>query len=466
MDSQRFNLTHGDITGKLLLVSVPIIGTQLMMMGYNLVDMFLLGRVGSDAVAASGSAGMYLWLSMGVMLIGRMGAEIGVSQCKGRGDREGARAYSQNALFLAMTLSVAFTLVCEFFPDAMISFLKIREPEVAQSACDYLRIVGLGIPASFIGASVAGSFTGAGNSRTPFLVNAFGLTMNAILDPIFIFSLDLGVKGAAIATVIAQVMACAVSMAFLLTKKDRPFKEYRFFVRPNMPRIRQILRWSVPMGMESMLFTFFSMVVARVVAFYGASAITVYRVGSQAESLSWLVALGFSAGVTTFVGQNFGAGKWSRIWTGFRISLTVLVSWGVLTTILFLTSGKWIIGIFIPEPHIIEMGASYLWYLAFCQVFFCLESIAAGAFRGMGKTTPPSISSILFNGLRIPTVYYLTSTDLGLDGIWLGVTVCASLRGIVTFLWFLRESRSRPSHDVDCAVSASARHKPDAGTVA
>ncbi len=203
MHSQRFSLVHGDITKKLLQVSLPIIGTQLMLMGYNLVDMFLLGRVGSDAVAASGTAGLYMWLSGGVMLIGRMGAEIGVAQNKGRRDNEAALAFSRNSLFLAVGLGVFYSLVCLLFSDQLIAFIKVRETHVVADAIMYLRIVGLAMPAVFISSSVAGTFTGAGNSRAPFLVNAAGLALNAVLDPLFIFTLGLGVRGAAWATLIS-----------------------------------------------------------------------------------------------------------------------------------------------------------------------------------------------------------------------------------------------------------------------
>ncbi len=447
MDSNRFYLTQGDITGKLLMVSVPIIGTQLMLMGYSLVDMFLLGRVGSFAVAASGSAGMYMWLGGGIMLVGRMGAEIGVAQSKGRRDNVAAIGYSHNSLFLAAVLAVIFAIACIFFAGPLIGFLNIQEQHVSSAASDYLTIIGFGIPAIFIASAISGIFTGAGNSRVPFVINAFGLVLNAVLDPLFIFTLGMGVRGAAIATTLSQILACLLSLYWLLVKKDRPLRELRLLMEPSIRHIKQILLWTVPVSIENVLFTFFAMIVARQIAAFGADAITVFRVGSQAESLCWLICLGFSSGITAFVGQNFGAGRWTRIWQGFRISLLILICWGVLVTILFFTCGRWLTGLFVPEQHIIEMGGTYLWILAFCQVFFCLESIAAGAFRGLGRTTPPSIASVTSNALRIPVVHLLTGTSLGLNGIWWGIMLTASLRGIWVFIWFLFYARTKPKQD-------------------
>ncbi len=418
-----------------------------MLMGYGLVDMFLLGRVGSFAVAASGAAGMYMWLGGGIMLVGRMGAEIGVAQSKGKRDNAEAIRYSHNSLFLAAVLAAVFTIACVFFAGPLIAFLNIQEEHVSTAARDYLAIVGLGIPAIFIASAISGIFTGAGNSRAPFAINAFGLVLNAVLDPIFIFTLGMGVRGAAVATTLSQMLACFLSLYWLLAKKDRPLDGLRLLVKPCVRHIKQILRWTVPVSVENILFTFFAMIVARQIAAFGADAITVYRVGSQAESLCWLICLGFSSGITAFVGQNFGAGRWTRIWQGFRIALAMIFTWGVLVTVLFFTCGRWLTGLFVPEEHIIEMGGTYLRILAFCQVFFCLESIAGGAFRGMGRTTPPSIASVVSNALRIPIVHVLTGTELGLSGVWWGIMLTATLRGLWVFVWFLLYARNKPKHD-------------------
>lgn len=448
MDSQRFNLTHGPIAGKLLAVSLPIIGSQLMLMGYNLVDMFLLGRVGSDAVAASGSAGMYMWLSGGLMLVGRMGAEIGVAQSKGRRDNASAMNYSRNAMYLGACLGLLFCAACLFGSKQLIGFLNIQEAHVAEDAAAYLAIIGLGMPAAFIATSIGGAFTGSGNSRAPFFINAIGLGMNAVLDPIFIFTLGMGVRGAAWATIIAQNFILLLCLYWLLGRRDRPFPHFAILRRPSGEFLRRILRWTVPVSIENMLFTFFSMVVARQIAVYGADAITTFRVGSQAESLCYLVCLGFASGVTAFVGQNFGAGRWARIWRGLRLALLMMSAWGVLASILFLTTGRFLTALFVPEERIIAMGATYLGILGWCQVFFCLESIAGGAFRGLGKTTPPSICSVCSNAFRVFLVYMIADTGWGLNGIWWIISGTASLRGVLVFVWFLLYARGKPVRDV------------------
>lgn len=460
MDSQRFNLARGGITRKLLLVSLPIVGGNLMLMGYNLVDMFLLGRVGADAVASSGSAGMYMWLAGGLMIVGKIGAEIGVAQKKGKGDTEGAKLFARNALAIAFALGLAVAAAFILAPETLVRFLNIQEPHVAQDAVGYLGIVGWGIPPLFVSAAAGGIFTGAGNSRAPFIVNAAGLALNGVLDPLFIFTLGMGVRGAAIATALALWAIAALILHMLLAGKNRPFPSLSLRARPDAACLRQILRWTIPVSLENMLFTTFAMIVARQVAVYGANAITVSRIGSQVESLCWITCLGFSSGITAFVGQNFGAGSWTRIRRGLRTGLLLITGWGVLTTTLFLTSGKWLTSLFVPEEPIVTMGGDYLWILAFCQIALCVEAVAAGGFRGLGRTTPPSIVSIATNALRVPAVHILSATTFGLNGVWIGVTLTALVRGVWVTLWFRRHLRAQPTADTRPSVRTTATLPP------
>ncbi|MCL2703446.1 MAG: MATE family efflux transporter [Defluviitaleaceae bacterium] len=447
---RKYDLTQGGIMRKLLLVAVPIMSTQLLQMSYNLTDMFWLGRLSSDAVAASGTAGMYLWLSMAFLLFGRMGSEIGVSQSMGKNDSAKAQKYAQNAICLAAVLGLGYGLLCIFGSDMLISFFGIREAHVARDAADYLSITGFGIPLAFVSYAITGTFNGSGNSRIPFLAHSVGFITNMALDPLFIFGLDMGVRGAAVATVIANIVCLSLMVLSLKKSKGRPFAEFRFFVKPCRDIMKQIFRWSFPISCESLLFTFLSMIITRIVfisPFGGADAQSVMRVGSQIESLSWLIGGGFGSAVTAFTGQNFGAGKWPRIHKGRQISVLVMSCWGVAVTLALYFFGRELTGIFLAEEHLRDMGATYLRILAFCQLPMCVEAVSAGILRGMGKTLPPSIISTGSNILRVPLAYALSLTALGLNGIWIGVTVGAVLRGAGMFVWCRIDAAKRPKNE-------------------
>ena len=451
MINKGYDLTEGGILKKLLQIAVPIMGTQLMQMAYNLANMFWLGRMPDSvmAVAASGLAGMFLWLGMALMMIGRMGSEIGVSQNLGRGDIGTAREFAQDAVRMALILGIFYSLVLLLLAEPLVSLLQVREQDVFDNTCIYLRIVALGIPFTYISAAITGAFNGAGNSKLSFWANAVGLFINIVLDPVMIFVFHLGVAGAAEATVIAQGIVCMMFVAYAKRHPHRPFEHFALWGRMSREKILQILRWSMPVAIESGAFTALAMVVTGMVsASYGETAVAVQRVGSQIESLSWLIGGGFSSAVTSFIGQNYGAGKWTRIRRGYRIAMGTLLCWEVVVTLLLVFGGRFFFSLFLREPpEILSMGATYLFILAGCQLFMAFEGACAGTFRGVGETLPPSLCSILSNLIR-PLLCWLLSQFMGLNGLWMGITVSAALRGMFMLVWYtLYERRRIPRED-------------------
>lgn len=448
---KTYDLTQGSILNKLLLIALPVMGTQFIQMAYNLTDMFWLGRVSSDAVAASGSAGMYLWLSMGLMMVGRVGAEIGVSQNIGKGDLKTARAFSQTALLLAAVLGVLYGGVLIAFSGPLIGFFNIQEAAVAKDAAIYLSIVGAAMPMTYITSTLGGSFSGSGNSRIPFYINAVGLVFNIILDPILITYMEMGIAGAAIATAISQTVVCVLFLIAIKKSRGRPFEEYKFLPRLERRIVAQIFKWSIPVGLETTLFCFLTMVISRFVAAFGSDALAIQRVGSQIESLSWLIGGGFATAVTSYIGQNYGAGKWSRIHRGMHLSAWIMSAWGVFVTVVLVFGARFLVSVFLTGEDIISGGVTYLRILSTCQFIYCLEALAAGAFRGLGKTLPPSLATAVGNTIRIPIVYGLSKTALGINGIWWGVALGAILRSLILIIWYVVDSRKQPREDIPAA---------------
>lgn len=445
MQTGKNDLTTGSILRKLLLVALPIMGTQLMQMTYNLVDVFWLGRVGADAVAASGTAGMFMWLVSGPMLIGRMGAEIGVAQSLGGGDPQEARRYCRNAVQLGLGLGAALGLMLILLGRPLVGFFAIQEQNVVEDTIVYLAIIGLAVPFTFLTAAIVGTFNASGNSRTPFWLNSVGLVFNMVMDPLLIFGLKMGVVGAAVATAASQALVALLMLLALKRGKRRPFETLRLMSRPSARHLASILRWAVPVALESSLFTLLSMVTSRFVAGYGAGAIAMTKVGSQIESLSWLVGGGYGSAVTSFVGQNYGAGKRERIDRCVKISMGVMTLWGLMVTALLVFWGAPLCMLFLPDPTLLDLANSYLFIMAVGQVAMCLEGVAAGALRGCGQTTQPAVASAVSNGLRVVFAWALMRTALGINGIFWGITISTILRGVWICLWYYKLRRRVPA---------------------
>lgn len=434
------DLLNGPVLPSLTRLAIPIMATSLIQMAYNMTDMIWIGRVGSNAVAAVGAAGMYMWLSNGLSALSKMGGQVNAGHALGADRAEEAARYAANAIQLTLLLGIVFGLICAVFSTPLIAFFNLNSPQVIRDAEIYLQITCGLVVFSFLNQTFTGLFTAIGNSKAAFLATTAGLLVNIILDPVLIFGVGpfpkTGVLGAAVATVIAQ---CIVTLIFLFyaSKDEVLFCHMKITEMPDVEMLRSIIKIGLPTSIQSMLFTGISMIIARMIAGYGDAAVAVQKVGSQIESISWMTSDGFAAAVNSFIAQNYGAGNKARIRKGYASSMIVVLIWGILCTLVLMLCPDPIFRIFITEADILPMGVDYLVILGVSQLFMCIEITTAGAFSGYGHTVPPSIVSIAFNIARIPMALILTQTALGLNGIWWSITTSSIFKGIVLLILFL-----------------------------
>ncbi|NLL42122.1 MAG: MATE family efflux transporter [Firmicutes bacterium] len=438
--SKSIILTEGNILNALTKLAMPIIGTSFVQMAYGFIDMIWVGRIGSGAVAAVGTVGFFTWLANAFIVIPRIGAEVGVAQSIGGKDHAGVTRAIRHSLQLILALILLYGVFLVALREPLLGFYQLGE-EIQGMASDYLLIIVIGFFFFATNPIFTAVFNGAGDSTTPFRINTAGLVVNIVLDPILIFGLGpfphLGVKGAAIATVIAQITA---STLFILEARRRPelFTDLKFFTRPDLSYVKQMFKMGLPMSVQSACFTLISMTIARIISDWGPMAIAVQRVGGQIEQISWLTAGGFQSAMSAFTGQNYGARLGHRVYRGYFVGLGIVTCVGIFATTVLLVGAEKLFGIFIPEPEVIALGASYLKIIGISQLPQAVEILTAGAFIGLGKTAPPSIVGISLNLLRIPVALLLSATALGLDGVWWAISLSSILKGIVLSTWYLR----------------------------
>lgn len=439
----RINLLEGKILPALSALALPIMATSLIQMAYNLIDMIWIGKIGASAVASVGAAGMFMWLSNGLATLAKMGGQIKVGHALGAQKKEDAAFYAQSSIQMGIVFAVMFGILSIVFADEMIGFFQLNSAQVIQDAKLYLMITCGLVIFSFVNQIFTGILTAMGNSRTSFIATGIGLVLNIVLDPLFIFGFGvippMGVAGAAIATVLAQLV---VMLLFLYTiLRDMVlFCDVHILHSYSSQHTREIFRIGFPSAVQSMLFSGISMVIARLIAGWGDAAVAVQKVGSQIESISWMTAEGYAAALNSFVAQNHGAKNTGRIWEGYRLSMVVMLSWGVFCSLVLIVFPQVIFQVFIQELEVLPMGVDYLRILGVSQLFMCMEITTAGAFSGLGKTLPPSIVSILLTGARIPMAMLLGSW-MGLNGVWWAITISSIGKGIVLLGWFLRDMK-------------------------
>lgn len=444
------NLTKGPILNTLTKLAIPIMASYFIGTLYNITDMAWIGQLGSKAVAGVGVGGMFTWLSQGLSSIARMGGQVQVAQCIGRGDRKKAHGYAQVAIQLAFYMGLIFALISLIFVHPMVGFFNLTDPEAYSAAVSYTRIACGLIVFSFLAVTLTGLYTAQGDSQTPFWANLIGLATNMILDPILILGPGpfpkLGVIGAAIATVTAQFIVMGIMvLGVMRQKKENVLKGIRLAAVIPGSYLKGICQIGIPSGIQDMTYCFISMILTRMVSGFGAEALATQRVGGQIESISWHTADGFAAALNAFTAQNYGAGKMDRVKKGYRASLLTVGVWGLLVTAIFVFAPNTIARIFFHEPKAIAIAVSYLIIIGLSEAFLCVEITTIGAISGLGKTHLCSIISILFTSMRIPLAIVLGNTSLGLDGIWWALSSTSMIKGIIftaTFFWITRRKKA------------------------
>ena len=440
------NLTKGPILKTLTKLAIPIMASSFLGTLYNITDMAWIGLLGSKAVAGVGVGGMFTWLSQGLAAMARMGGQVQVAQCIGRGERDRAHGFAQAAVQLATLMGMAYAVISLLFARQMVAFFQLTDPEAQTAALSYTKIACGLIVFSFLTLTMTGLYTAQGDSKTPFLANLIGLVTNMILDPVLILGPGpfpkLGVVGAAIATVTAQAIVMTMMiLGVIIQKKENVLKGIRLTAKIPKEYLGGLCRIGIPTAIQGMAYCAISMVLTRMVSAYGAEAVATQRVGGQIESISWNTADGFAAALNAFIAQNYGAGKMDRVRKGYRASLWTVGIWGLLISFVFICFPQAIADIFFHEPKAVATAVGYLVIIGFSEAFMCVELTTVGALSGLGRTRLCSIISIAFTSARIPLAIILGGL-IGLSGIWWALSVTSIIKGIIftcTFLWITRK---------------------------
>ncbi|MFA9423713.1 MAG: MATE family efflux transporter [Sedimentibacter sp.] len=438
--NKNLKLTEGKIGSTLVKLALPIMGTAFIQMAYNLTDIMWLGRLSTGAVAAAGTVGFFLWFGAALVMITQVGVGVNVAQCLGRDDMESAKKYVSNGFQLDIVIALLYSLFLFSFRYGIIEFFNLSDPSVIKMAIEYLSIISIGIIFHFLNPVFSATLNSSGNSITPFKANTIGLVFNIILDPILIFGLGvipaLGIKGAAIATITSQF---AVTMLFVFIGKyyNTIYSHVVLFIKPDMKIIKDIMKLGIPPSFQMGLHSVISMILTKIIAQFGPTAVAVQSIGSQIESISWMTSEGFSSSISAFVGQNYGAKKLDRIKDGYKQGMRILGGMGIIASFLLIFAARFLFTLFVPnDPIAIQEGAIYLKILGLSQFFMCVEIGTIGAFNGLGKTLQPTINGAVLNALRIPFAIILSSTSLGLSGVWWSISLSSILKGIILFVWF------------------------------
>lgn len=404
------DMTTGKIVPMLITFAIPIMGGNLFQQLYTVVDTMIVGRfLGVSALAAVGSGGWITWMLLGAIMGMSEGFANPVAQAFGAGDKERVRKTMANSLILSAIISVVLMIVGQLIMIPMMKLLNIPD-EIFDMALLYLRIYYYGAPAMMAYNYAACHLRALGNSKDPVVAVVISSITNIILDILFVGPMGMGIAGAVIATVIAQVFASVYSFICLFKIDFVRFKKGDFALQSSL--CGRLLYMGIPMAFQNVVVSIGGIILQLVVNLYGITFIAGWTATSRLYGLLEIVGLSLAYALTTFVGQNRGAGKIERTREGIRKAMLLALGASVVLAVIYIAFGKYILMLFIsgtPQEVEATMDVAYR-YLFMMSVFlptlYCLHIIKC-ALVGLGNSTCPMWSGVAELFMRAGSAFIL-----------------------------------------------------------
>ena len=428
-------MTEGSIFQKILFFSIPLILGNLLQQLYNTADSIMVGNfVGSNALAAVGASSSMIYLLIAFSQGAAVGAGVIVAQYLGAKDKKSVSDAVHTSLVIAGILGIVLTIAGIVLSRQLLEWMKTPE-EVMEQAVAYFRLYSAGMFFGIVYNMAAGILNAAGNSKRSLLYLAVASFTNIVLDILFIAIMDMGVAGAAIATDISQAVSCILSVSFLMRVKD----SYQVSLKKLKIHRRiagSMIRVGLPTGIQNMVISLSNVLVQTSVNGFGAAAMAGYTAYLKVDGFNILPVMSFSMAVTTFAGQNYGAGNYDRVKKGMYVTLAMGFVYTVLTGALLLTFDDQIMGMFSRDAEVITCGKLAMKY--FCPFYFILSILhgLSGALRGVGKSIPPMVVLLLsLCVFRIFWIWLVLPHFSTIEGVYLLYPVSWALGAVMIIIY-------------------------------
>ena len=432
------DLTVGKESKQIIMFALPILAAQILQQLYSVSDSIIVGKIlGKGALASVGASFPVIFALVALLLGVSSGITVVVSQYFGAKQYDKVvKAINTFYVFIFLASILMSGLGIYFSRDI---FIALELPsEILDEATDYLQIYLGGLIFMFGFYSTNAIMRGMGDSRTPLYFTLFSTILNIGLDLLFVMVFNLGIKGVAYASVLAQAIAF-----FAITIQINKSNSLIHFSRKNLSFdwtiFMESLRIGLPTGLQQFVVAIGMIAINWIVNPFGTDTIAGFTAARSLDAFASMPAMAFSTALATFVGQNIGANKIERVRKGFRVTLLISSSFSIIVSIIMYFFGSHLISIFSSDPEVIKVGYSYLVIVSSFYVIFSAMFTVHGLLRGAGDTIVIMFITIFALWiLRIPLSYYLSRPDFGLgsDGIWWGIPIGWSFGFIASFIYY------------------------------
>lgn len=417
------DMTKGSIVGNLLKFALPLLCGNLFQQLYNMVDTYVIGKTGNeDAYAAVGSVGPIINILIGFFLGLSAGAGVIISQYYGAKDDDKVRKSVHTSLVMTLIMGVIFTILGIVLTPLLVTLMLKGNAEsgLFDFATQYLRIYFSGVMGLMIYNIGAGILRAVGDSKRPFYFLVFSACTNTVLDILFVFKFNMGVKGVAYATVIAQI-ASALLMLITLIRANSAIKLNLKDLKLDFYILGKIVKVGIPAALQMALTAFSNVFVQSYIGGVNVPAgmtveasqalhLSSWTTYSKVDALLFLPLQSLSVSVTTFVGQNLGAGDAKRAKKGTYIAYLIATALTILLMIPIIVFAPSIASVFYKDNDVVKNAAMLLRTISPFYVFCCINQVFSGSLRGAGKTAVPMIIMLTtFVGARQLYLYLMSN---------------------------------------------------------
>lgn len=437
------DLVHGPIVKSMLLFALPLTMGNLLQQLYNITDTAIVGRfVGSDALAAVGSAYSLMTFVTSIIIGLCLGSTSLFSLYYGRGDKKRfCMTFSASFVVIAIASAVLMT-VCLLFNDSIVRLLN-TPAEVEGMLSSYLFIIYLGLPAVFMSNFLSAVLRSTGESRIPLVYYAISVVLNIFLDLLYVLVLHEGVAGAAMATVISQYVSAILLLAHTLVRNRDLYPGIGQW-RPSASDCIDVVHYSFVTCLQQSVMNFGILMVQGLVNSFGVTVMAAFAAGVKIDSFAYLPVQDFGNAYSVFISQNRGAGREDRIVRGTRGALVLTVCFAIALSLLVNLFASSLFGLFMDrgEVKIMEIGVGYLRLEGSFYVGIAILFLLYGHFRAVGRPSVSLLLTAISLGLRVLLSYVLAPT-FGYRLIWISIPVGWALADIAGYVIYRRDMRRR-----------------------
>lgn len=397
---KQLDFTTGNIWRHMIVFSGPIMLTNLLQTSYQIVDSLWIGNLlGSQALGAVSIASSILFTVLS-FIIGLNNASLTIlSQQRGMNNKAGIQRYLNAFIVVLSTMAIAFSMLGFIFSYELLLLLG-TPADIMDQAQMYLQINFIGMLFLFGYNYISTVLRALGDSKSPLRFVGVAVSLNIVLDPLFIAGFNLGIRGAACATIVAQGSAFLYGLMYVLRKKAVPFTKITV---PKKEEIALILRLGIPAGLQMSVISAGSAAIMSVVTGFGSSVVAGFGAAQRLNSLIMLPATALGTAVNSMAGQNIGIKQWNRV--QMIASRAVLYNFSIMISLGFILyiAAPHAIQLFVQDSESVAFGAKYLRIMAFCYPFLGVNFVLNGIVRSSGAMYQVLILNIIsFWVLRYP----------------------------------------------------------------